>query len=95
MGKEGKPWGKYTATLELEGNAIAKFQSSKKLSDATLYYSLDQGATGTRKWLSSKARLLLKGEEWGAEAKLPEGVTGWFINVKAGELVLSSSYQSK
>ncbi len=91
--RAGKPWCQQTvATTE---NLIAQvtFTATKPLDRALLISTADVGITGDRKWVESPAKLEQSGDHWKTSAPLPEGTTGWFINVRSGELTASSDYQ--
>ena len=91
--RHGKPWCRQKS-LEREGNKVVViFESSEPLREPVLVYSTDEGITGQRKWLERAAKGTKKGNTYTIHAKLPDGVTGWFVNVKSGELTMSSDYQ--
>lgn len=91
--EDGEPWCQQ-AEVSLAGRVFeVSFISSKPLTSATLVSTNDTGVTGGRSWAEHPATLRREGKGWRASAQLPAGATGWFINVKAGELTASSDYQ--
>ena len=52
----------------------------------------DTGITGKRKWVEAPANLEKIDSDWVVTAKLPKGTTAWFVNVKSGNLTVSSDY---
>ena len=58
-----------------------------------LVYSREKIFTGSRQWLQSTATINKRDMVYHVEAELPEGTTGWFINVRSGGLTVSSDYQ--
>jgi dienelactone hydrolase len=91
--KHDKPWC-VQKSLEREGDKVVViFKSAHELGSPVLVYSTDEGITGQRKWLEAMAMGIKKGDTYTVQANLPEGVTGWFVNVKCGELTMSSDYQ--
>lgn len=93
--KTGRPWSKQTAA-SLDGDVFtARFKTSMPLDQAYLISTTDSGVTGDRNWQQSPAKLEKSGDEWTVTATLPDGTTAWFVNVKSGELTLSSGYEEK
>jgi hypothetical protein len=62
------------------------------LGRALLISTTDTGFTGNRKWIESPARLQRSDRQWVVTAKLPKETTACFVNVKAGDLTVSSEY---
>ena len=92
--KAGKPWCRQKGLVRLDESRVkVAFLSSKPLSDPLLVYSLDKGMSGERKWQEIAAQGNQSRDVYEVEVTLPEGVTGWFINVRSGELTVSSDYQ--
>ena len=90
--KSGKPWGKQIS-LEIEqGRMIVFFESSSSLDEAILVSTTDTGITGKRTWAQSPAKLERQAGQWVVTATWPEGTTACFVNVKSGDLTLSSDY---
>eukprot|EP00903_Cladosiphon_okamuranus_P003744 g3742.t1 len=86
------PWCIQESRAIGSGKATVEFIADKMLDEAVLVSTTDRGVTGDREWLESVAKLVNKGGKWIAEADLPEGTTGWFMNVKSGGLTASSDY---
>ena len=68
------------------------FESSRPLDEALLISTADTGITGKRKWIESPAKLERMADQWVVTATQPEGTTACFINVKSGDLTLTSDY---
>lgn len=69
------------------------FRSNKKLGSAELVSTTDSGVTGSRTWVQTPlSKPVVKGRNWKVTAQIPAGSTAWFINVKHGELVVSSDF---
>ncbi|MDG1356886.1 MAG: acetylxylan esterase [Akkermansiaceae bacterium] len=91
--ENGQPWCTQKS-LEREGDKLVViFESAQELGSPVLVYSTDEGITGGRTWHERAAKGTKNGNTYKVQAKLPEGVTGWFVNVKSGELTMSSDYQ--
>lgn len=88
----GKPWANISASTVIDNKVNIKLTSSKKLDSAVLISSTDSGVSGDKKWQESEATLTRSGNEWLVSAALPKGVKAWFVNVKSGNLTLSSDY---
>lgn len=89
----GEPWCQQLS-VELDGFAAqAAFASTKPLDQAVLVSTKDTGTTGERKWLDTPATLKKQGAVWRVSVTLPKDTTAWFINVRSGELTVSSDYQ--
>jgi dienelactone hydrolase len=89
---EGEPWCRQTGA-RVNGNLLeVVFSSSKQLDRALLISTVDSGFTGSREWVESPAGLQRRDGQWVATAKLPEGTTACFVNVKSGDLTVSSDY---
>ena len=72
------------------------FKSSKPLDSAELVSTVDTGATGARTWVQTPlASPIQESEAWSVSAQVPPASTAWFINVKSGDLVVSSDYSGK
>lgn len=92
--KTGRPWAKQTAS-QLRGDRFTvRFDSTKALGKASLIATSDRGLTGQRKWTEHPARLERDGQQWKVTARLPEGTSAWFVNLRSGGLTLSSDYES-
>ena len=78
----------------LKNQLFAKFKTDRELDSATLVHSTDDGYTGHRKWTETPIRLRKKDGIWLADWPLPESTTGWYINVEADGLIVSSDYHS-
>ena len=91
--EHGKPWCRQKSLKREGSKVVVSFESSESLSDPVLVFSTDEGVTGGREWLEAKAAGVKFGETYTVQAELPEGVTGWFVNVRSGELTMSSGYQ--
>jgi dienelactone hydrolase len=89
----GRPWGREEFLTLEDGLARAVFTSDLPLDRAYLVATADHGITGARTWSQLPASLTRSGEKWVATATLPADTTAWFINVVAGNLVVSSTYQ--
>ena len=88
-----KPWCRQKRLIKFDKTKVMViFESSEALSDPVLVYSMDKGVSGERKWLELAAKGN-QAEYYEVEVALPEGVTGWFVNVRSGELTVSSDYQ--
>ena len=91
--KNGKPWCLQTG-LKVQGHKVqASFETEEELSEAVLVYSREKIFTGSRQWLQSAATINKRDMVYHVDAELPEGTTGWFINVRGGALTVSSDYQ--
>ena len=93
--KNGKPWCQRLESGVLKDQTFARFKTDRHLNCATLVYSKDGGITGHRHWIQTQIRLVQKGNIWLADWPLPEGTTGWFINVEADGLIVSSDYHTE
>ena len=67
-------------------------ETQTPLESAVLVSTTDTGHTGGRKWIETPATLEQNGDEWNAEAAVPEGTTACYLNVKAGQVLTSSDY---
>ena len=90
--KEGKPWARQISSETESGQFTVIFESSRLLDEAFLISTADTGITGKRKWFESPAKLGRRAEQWVVTATQPEGTTACFINVKSGDLTLTSDY---
>ena len=90
----GKVWCQRLESGVLKNQLFAKFKSTRELDDATLVHSTDHGFTGHRKWIETPIRLTKKNGFWLADWPLPKDTTGWFVNVEADGLIVSSDYHS-
>ena len=90
----GKLWCKRLESGVLKNQLFAKFKTDRELDSATLVHSTDDGYTGHRKWKETPIRLRKKDGIWLADWPLPESTTGWYINVEADGLIVSSDYHS-
>lgn len=89
---DGKPWCRQTGEQMKENAYEVVFESSKPLDRALLISTDETGFTGNRKWIESPAKLQKADGRWIATANLPEGTTACFVNVKSGDLTVSSDY---
>ncbi len=93
--QNGKPWCRQIDGALENGVFTVSFASAKPLVDAVLVSTTDTGVTGSRTWHKAPAELQATGDTWTASATLPANTTAWFINVHAGELTASSTFQQK
>lgn len=91
--KTGQPWCRETDMSVEDGKCSVTFECDRPIDEAMLLSTTESGATGLRKWNQTQATLSRNGNKWQATATLPPGETGWFMNVVAGDLVVSSDYQ--
>ena len=91
--KEGKPWARQISSRTEGGQFTVIFESSRPLDEAFLISTTDTGITSKRKWIESPAKLERRAEQWVVTATQPEGTTACFINVKSGDLTLTSDYK--
>ena len=88
-----KPWCRQKRLIKFDKTKVMViFESSEALSDPVLVYSMDKGVSGERKWLELAAKGN-QAEYYEVEVALPKAVTGWFVNVRSGELTVSSDYR--
>ncbi|MFT5127915.1 MAG: acetyl esterase/lipase [Rhodothermales bacterium] len=85
-----EPWCQQT-TVDHSGRVA--FSSTCPFTSATLVSTTDSGVTGSRKWRETPAILEREGEQWAASAPLPPETNAWFINLKSGDIIVSSEYQ--
>lgn len=91
----GRSWIEQTYVSEIDFDVQVDFATGSDLDRAVLVSTRDNGYTGDRTWTQSSATLTFMGDDkWQVNATLPSGVTGWFVNVYSGDLVVSSGYQS-
>ncbi|MEP4078339.1 acetylxylan esterase [Haloferula sp.] len=90
---DGAPWCQQTSSSNDGWEVTVEFRSGKPLESPVLISTTDRGITGSREWQKSAAVLKQQGERWVATATLPEKTTAWFLNVKSGDLTVSSNYQ--
>ncbi|MCG6156477.1 alpha/beta hydrolase family protein [Rubinisphaera margarita] len=90
--KDEAPWIRQTETAQNGNRVTVGFQTSRSLSSAVLVSTTDTGFTGNREWKQTPAQLKQSGQNWTASAELPDGTSGWFINVKSDDLTASSDY---
>jgi dienelactone hydrolase len=89
----GSPWSSQLSR-DLGGDQFTvRFRSTKPLHDAVLISTEDVGFTGHRNWVQTPAKLVRQADEWIATAMMPLDSTAWFINVRSGDLVVSSDYE--
>ena len=93
--EDGTLWCERLESGILKKQLFAKFKSERELDQATLVHSTESGFTGHRKWIETPIRLRKKDGIWLADWPLPEKTTGWYINVEADGLVVSSDYHSR
>lgn len=88
----GGPWCRQLQ-YQIKDRAVeVVFDSSKSLDRAVLISTTDKGYSGGRKWMQVPAQLSAQDQRWTVDAELPEATTGFFVNVYAGDLVVSSEY---
>jgi hypothetical protein len=92
--ENGTIWCERMESGVLQNQLFAKFKTDRELDSATLVHSTDDGYTGHRKWTETPIRLRKKDGIWLADWPLPESTTGWYINVEADGLIVSSDYHS-
>ena len=90
--KEGKPWARQISSRTEGRQFTVIFESSRPLDEALMISTADTGITGKRKWIESPAKLERMAEQWVVTATQPEGTTACFMNVKSGDLTLTSDY---
>lgn len=88
----GEPWCVQVSADATEAIVEVVFDSLQELDTAYLVSSNESGPTGEREWMETKASLSESNGLWKITAKLPEDTTGWFVNVKSGDLTASSKY---
>ena len=91
----GETWCQHLSSGVLDKQAYARFKTSRSLDQALLVNSTETGFTGNRKWIQTPIRLTQKNDIWLADWPLPKGTTGWFINVEADGLIVSSHYHEE
>lgn len=92
--EDGTLWCERLESGILKNQLFAKFKTDRVLERATLVHTKDSGFTGHRKWKETEIRLTKKNGFWLADWPLPKDTTGWFVNVEADGLVVSSDYHS-
>ena len=90
--RDGKPWCSQISKRVNGGSLEVALSSSKPLDRAVLISTTDTGFTGSRTWIESPARLQRSDGKWTVAARLPKQTTACFMNVKAGDLTVSSEY---
>lgn len=91
--QSGSIWCQQVSLHVEDSAAKVVFQSSKELGTAELISTMDTGFTGSREWIQTPlAKPIKMGDHWTVEAIVPEGSTAWFINVKSGNLIVSSDF---
>lgn len=91
----GRPWCRQVSASTEDGLFRAVFESSKPFEQAVLISTADSGFTGLRTWNETPAALSRDGKTWIAEAELPADATAWFINVRSGDLTVSSQLETQ
>lgn len=91
--RTGAPWCLQEDEKTEDGTYSVSFRSDRDFDAAVLVSTKDLGLTGNRTWIETPARLSSQGQVWVASAAIPENATAWFMNLKSGELVVSSTYQ--
>ena len=89
----GKPWAAEIRAEEQGGVATFVFRSSRKIDRAELVSTTDGGVSGSRKWVSTPARVEQMRDQTVVRAPVPAGTTAWYLNGLSGDIVVSSSYQ--
>jgi dienelactone hydrolase len=91
----GKPWCIQSNSRLSDDTASVTWTliGTKALDQAQLVSTVEGGATGSRTWTETPAKLQRDGQSWTATAKIPHGTTSWFINAQSGDLIASSEYQ--
>ena len=90
--RDGKPWCSQISARVNGTSLEVVYSSSKPLDRAVLISTTDIGFTGNRKWIESPARLQRSDRQCVVTANLPKETTACFVNVKAGDLTVSSEY---
>jgi len=90
--RDGKPWCSQISTRVYGASLEVVLSSSKALDRAVLISTTGTGFTGNRRWIESAAKLQRIDGQWVVTAKLPKETTACFVNVKAGDLTVSSEY---
>lgn len=90
--KNGRPWTRQVGAVMEKDVFRAVFQSQRDFESASLVWTRDRGETGRRVWTEAPAGLARDGDQWVARAPVPEDATGWFINFRSGDLVVSTEY---
>jgi len=92
---DNKPWAKQVSKTQSGDLLTVTFSSSKPLSSPKLYFTIEDGYMGSRKWQSVSAKLTQKEELWIATAKIPKEANAYYINVNSKNLTLSSELSIK
>ena len=87
----GRPWAWQTA-VKKENPVQVVFRCTKSVDRAELIYTLDTGFTGDRTWLSAEAPFVIEQHQVVVSPVIPPGTTGWIVNLRCGELLVSSEY---
>lgn len=95
----GVPWCIQMDASVADEQFCVVFSSQRKIDEAVLIWTSDEGVTGSRNWVESPAELQrqserqLQGEVWTVTSSIPPSATAYFINVRSGGCVVSSQYQ--
>jgi dienelactone hydrolase len=82
--KTGIPWCVQTSINVADSDVMVGFKCKKPLLSASLLANFGSGHTTDREWAETDAVLTAGvGGNWTVKTKLPAGVSGWFVNVKA------------
>ena len=92
--KDGAVWARQIGRCLDLNQFTVKFQSIKPLHDAVLISTRDTGFSGHRDWIETPAELVQAGDAWIVAATVPSNSTAWFINVRSGNLTVSSDYEN-
>lgn len=86
----GEAWCQQLGQVMNAGVAEVRFASTRRLDSASLIWTDGTGATGERNWNEIPVAVSLSTDGWLVRARVPDGATAWFVNVRAGELIVSS-----
>ncbi|MGZ0655750.1 acetylxylan esterase [Coraliomargarita sp. W4R72] len=91
--REGEMWCRQVKSSLRKNIFRVTFRSIKPLDAAVLVSTVDDGVMGDRKWVEKPlGSLEERGNNLTVKAKIPEGSTAWFVNVKSGDLIASSDF---
>ena len=92
--EDGTPWCRLGHVVVSGNLAEVVFESERTLDRVVLVSTVDAGIAGSKKWHEAEAEVTEEGEyQWRVQVTIPVGTTAWFINVRSGELTVSSDYQ--
>lgn len=93
--RENRIWSQQTGSERNGDRYIAKFRTTKPVEEAVLVSTMDTGFTGNRTWTQAAAELNKVNGEWVVTSTLPLGTTAWFVNLKSGDLTVSSDFEHR